>query len=155
MAHAEPTVLRLLKGDTTKGKNPINKNDPSLFMQAEIPQRPGNLRDKEARNEWDRVTKLLDGARILTSVDQKILLIYCNTWSVYREAEKNIVKNGFYETLDNGYPAQNPAVSVMHTARKDLIRLLVELGMTPAARTRIHVLPEAERKMGLAAFDDE
>ncbi len=85
MAHAEPTVLRLLKGDTTKGKHPINTKDPSLKMGAQIPTMPGNLRDKEARNEFTRLTKLLDGAGILCRIDQKSLQIWCDTWSLYRE----------------------------------------------------------------------
>jgi len=71
-------------------------------MKAEIPPRPGNLRDKEARNEWDRVTKLLSGAGILTRIDQRSLLLYCNTWSYYREAEKKINKEGFTLTTHNG-----------------------------------------------------
>ena len=74
--HPTPTALRILTGDTSKGKNPINRNDPSLRMKAEIPPRPQNLRDREARNEWDRTTKLLEDAGIITRIDVKVLLLY-------------------------------------------------------------------------------
>lgn len=41
--------------------------------------------------------------------------------------------------------ARNPAIAIMETARKDLLRLLVEFGMTPSSRTRVQALPNGPK----------
>ena len=145
-----PTALRLLKGDTSKGKDPIPKDDPSLRMKAEVPPMPQNLlRDRVARDEWKRITKLLKGCGILTRVDVRILQLYCDTFSIYREAIKDYSKNGPTIYTSYGNPIQNPAAGVMHKARADMLKYLQELGMTPSARTRVHALPEDQDELSL------
>ena len=88
---------------------------------------------------------MLGGAGILTRLDQRALLVYCNTWSYYREAEKKLSKEGMTLYSHNGSPIQNPSATVMHTARKDLMKLLAEFGMTPSSRTRVHALVEEDK----------
>lgn len=140
-----PTRLRLLTGDTSKGKNPIPKKDPSLRLKAEIPSMPGTLRDRVARDEWKRVTELLKGAGVLTRVDQRVLMLYADAFSVYREAMVDIKANGLTYTSDKGNRLANPMTHVLQTARKDMLRYLQELGMTPAARVRVEALDDAEQ----------
>ncbi len=154
MANPRPTPTRLKILNGNPGQRKINKKDPSLRMRSAIPAKPQLLRDKRAKDEWTRITDMLRGAGIITEVDQKILLMYCNTFSLYREAELDIIKNGMYTTYDSG-PKTNPAVTILHKTRTDIIRMLIEMGLTPSARSRIIALDEGDNpKESLESFLD-
>lgn len=143
-----PTALRVLRGDTSKGKNPIPKHEPRL--PPEVPQPPKSLRDKVARDEWRRVSRVLLDMGVLTRADGNALALFCDCYSLYVEAMAAVARVGLTVTYPSGVVAQNPAVSVAQKARMDMLRFLCEFGLTPASRTRISVLPE--ERDGLEEF---
>ncbi len=115
---------------------------------------PGNLRDKEAREEWKRITELLDGVGIITRVDVKCLLLWCNTWSQYRESDKALVKNGVIMLTNNGSPIQSPHVNIVNNCRATMLKLLAEMGLTPSSRTKVHALPVEMKDKASLFLDD-
>src|SRR5947208_12708378 len=67
--HPTPTRLRLLHGDTSKGKNPINTNEPKVPVGA--PKMPVvGLIDDLAKKKFRSFCKMIDGYGILSTIEQ-------------------------------------------------------------------------------------
>ncbi|MEK6677710.1 MAG: phage terminase small subunit P27 family, partial [Planctomycetota bacterium] len=108
-----------------------------------MPERPPWL-DAEAKAKWDQLVPRLQIMRVLTLIDEDALTQYCRLWSRWRKAEDFIEKNGeMFPIRDDAGKvkcfAQWPQVAIAHRLVQQLIRLEQEFGMTPAARTRIHL----------------
>ena len=135
----KPTRLKLLTGNP--GKRPINSREPQPLKVA--PRCPQWL-TAEARKVWRRMVPLLRGMGVLTAVDGDALTAYCQTHARWKAAEEFLAKHGeVYPIRDDAgrlkCMQQFPQVSI---ARNHLLILRAyqqEFGLTPAARTRIHV----------------
>lgn len=56
------------------------------------------------------------------------------------KAEEQIQKFGLViKSPKSGYPVSNPHVGIANTTLDQMRRFLIEFGMTPASRSRIHV----------------
>jgi len=143
-----PTATKLLNGNP--GHRAINRNEPKF---SGIPTCPKHL-NKGAKTEWRRISAELAASGLLTNVDRAALAAYCTAYSRWVEAEAKVVewglvipvgqtkateKNGQIIPGKPGYPIQNPYVGVANTALEQMRRWAVEFGMTPSARSRIHV----------------
>lgn len=138
----EPTALRILKGDSSKGKTPIPTND--LRLRPEIPAMP-KFRNKRATAAWKRITKMMDGMNVITRVDSLVLEAFCRTWARWEEANEMVDAEG---AVCNG--ERNAWVIVEEKALTSLHRMMIELGLTPAARAK--VFPIGETKDELTEF---
>lgn len=105
--------------------------------------------DKEAKKEWKRIYKELEELNLLTNVDITALAIYCDAYSKYIQANKEIEEKGMFVEYTNKAGAtntiENPAIN---TAKKyaDIIRrMCAEFGLTPSARAKL-TLPKKEEK---------
>lgn len=142
----------------------LAKGNPNRLTKAEIEKRkkaeekltpkkdkikcPSWL-DKEAKKEWRRIYKELEELNLLTNVDITALAIYCDAYSKYIKANKEIEEKGMFVEYTNKAGAtntiENPAIN---TAKKyaDIIRrMCAEFGLTPSARAKL-ALPKAEEK---------
>jgi P27 family predicted phage terminase small subunit len=119
------------------GHRPLNENEP---QPGGIPQCPGHL-DKVARKEWRRISKELIAVGLLTEVDRAALAAYCCAWSRWVAAEERIQDHGLVVKAPSGYPVQNPYVGIANTAMDQMRKFLVEFGLTPASRSRLHAEP--------------
>jgi P27 family predicted phage terminase small subunit len=143
----KPTAAKQLAGNP--GKRPLNRNEPKF---GGVPKCPPHL-DKAAKAEWKRVSKELEAVGLLTSVDRAALAAYCSAWSRWVDAEQNIQKFGtVIKSPKSGFPIQNPYVSVANTALDQMRKFLVEFGMTPSSRSRIHVETPNQDADPFAAF---
>ena len=133
----KPTVLRELAGNP--GGRPLNRREPKPRQRR--PKPPGWL-TAEQLGEWKRLVRILHPTRVLTEADADLLALYCQHHAVWRRANKELDVSGFVITTDKGYPMQSTWLSISMQAAKQMARLLAELGMTPAARTRIQVSEE-------------
>ena len=148
-----PTHLRLVRGNP--GRRPINGNEPSL--KDAIPAPPAELTE-DARREWRRVAKQLKTAGLLTALDRAALSAYCTAVAQWREAERALarmaaldpVTKGMLVKTSNGNPIQNPMLGIANTARRDMVRFAAEFGMTPSARSRVHVDPSEAQKQAVS-----
>lgn len=138
----KPTALKILQGNP--GKRSLNANEP---QPCGIPACPPNL-DTEARKEWKRVSAELLACSLLTSVDRAILAAYCEAWSRWYSATKelrDLAKDKGRSVLviasKNGIAIQNPLIGIINVAADQMRKFSIELGMTPAARSRINVDP--------------
>jgi P27 family predicted phage terminase small subunit len=154
----KPTALRVLQGNP--GKLRLNPNEPKP-AHAPIDLKPPAWLTPAAREVWDRLAPDLRGVGLLTVVDVDVFAAYCATYERWRQAEEFVTKNGLIyvqrEPSTKGadgvlvpgairYIQQYPQVGVAQKALLMLCKLGAELGLTPAARARIHIEPERAGK---------
>lgn len=140
-----PSVMNDLRGNP--GKRGRNHGEPRPGA-VKVPSAPRWLSDG-AKKHWRPVAKALHGCGLLTDVDVMALGMLCEAFAQYAEAREVVEREGMFETTGAGYVYAHPAVGLMKSARADVLKWAREFGMTPAARTRIHV-EVAEEKKSLA-----
>lgn len=138
MRGRKPTPMTIKRLNGNPGKRPLKQQ---LVAPDGIPECPDHL-DEEARKEWLRITRELDSMGILASIDRAALAAYCQVWSRWIDAEKLLADQGVIVKSPSGYAIQNPALSIANKSVEQLHRFSVEFGMTPSARTRIHIEPK-------------
>jgi P27 family predicted phage terminase small subunit len=134
----KPTALKLLAGNP--GKRPMNPSEPTpeAVSPLKIPAPPKVL-DAEGKREWKRVALELAKSGLLTTIDRAALTGYCQSWSQWIEAVCTVRKEGAIVKTPNGFPVQSPWLAIQNKASDQMKKYLVEFGMTPASRSRIHV----------------
>lgn len=134
----KPTAVKELEGNP--GKRALNHAEPQ--PASDKPTCPSHIKG-EARKEWNRISKDLHAAGLLTKIDKAALAIYCQAWERWVEAEEQLKKVGPVVKSPSGYPVLNPFWSVANKAMSQMQKALVEFGMTPSSRSRIHVADTA------------
>jgi P27 family predicted phage terminase small subunit len=149
----KPTRLKILNGNP--GKRPLNDSEPRPPSGA--PTCPAHL-DAEAKKEWRRVAKLLDGMGLLAKTDRAALAGYCVAYSRWVKAELILRDTGeILKAKDSGQPFQNPWLAVANRAQEQMSKYLAEFGLTPSSRVRLHAAPAAPQlspMMRLLADED-
>jgi P27 family predicted phage terminase small subunit len=132
----KPPHLKLLTGNP--GKRPFHKGQPTPKLELSKP--PAHL-DAEAKREWRRVAPQLYECGLLTVLDVDALAIYCASWSMWVEAEKQLEEQGLTVPGRSGTMKANPWLAVANQARRQMLAMAQEFGMTPLSRGRIKVEP--------------
>ncbi len=133
----KPTKLKRLAGTEPRY---INENEPQV--PPSMPECPDFL-DDVAKRQWARLAAKLDGYGIITEIDETTLAAYCEAYSRWSQAVDHVRRNGAIVKLKNSeYPIQNPYLPILTKAFMQMHKMLVELGMSPSSRSRIH----AEKK---------
>ena len=143
-----PTALRLITGNPSG--RPMPKDEPQ--PPEEMPKIPTHL-CKDAKKEWNRIAPVLHNMGVLTQIVKTILAAYCSSYAMWEKAWRALNKmeqeeshaDGLMIETTNGNLIQNPLVGTANKAAKDMISYASELGMTPAARTKIKALPKSEK----------
>lgn len=142
----KPSTLRLLQGK--RGHRPLNSREPK--PETAIPDCPEVVSTlPAAKLKWDELTPKLYRAGILTEVDGDALAAYCTEYAHYVDCENFVRENGSVMTLrdDKGnvkwcQPVPQETLRAKHLEK--MRQLLVEFGMTPSARSRLHATPPKE-----------
>jgi P27 family predicted phage terminase small subunit len=135
--HPTPTPILAARG-SPRAKSRPNEPRPEIAAPT-APKYLGEL----ARLEWRRVVPLLLTMRVLSKSDRGVLAMYATAYGRWVEAERQLATDGIVVKSPNGYPIQNPFLAVANKAMEQTHRFAVELGLTPVARGRLHVAPEA------------
>ena len=130
----KPTAIKILEGNP--GKRPLNDKEPKPEKKA--PRCPSWL-EPDAKTEWKRMAKVLEGLGLLTKVDMSAFAGYCQAYARWKEAEEFLSKHGTIFKTPSGYVQQVPQVSIAQTYLKTMKDFCSEFGLTPAARSRIQV----------------
>lgn len=131
-----PTKLRMLKGNP--GKRPYNEKEPK--PKIELPDPPEHL-NEDAQTEWNRIGPELVKLGIMSSLDTVALAAYCEIYARWVEAGTKLKETGLIVKAKNGYPLQNPYLSIQNTCLLQMRTFLCEFGMTPSSRTKIKANP--------------
>ena len=122
-----------------------------------------------ARREWRYIVAELLKLGTLTVVDGKALAAYCETFALWEQARKEIKANGLtFQTkmvINRKQPdgtvvqeevllgiKRNPAVAIAFEALRSMKAFLVEFGLTPASRSRLHVVAPPKEDDPVATF---
>ncbi|HEY8667796.1 MAG TPA: phage terminase small subunit P27 family [Tepidisphaeraceae bacterium] len=126
-----PTAILALRGSKHAK---ARQSEPQPTKAA--PKCPDHLSDA-AKVEWERMVRLLLPQGMLTVIDGDQLALYCQAYARWAEAERELATGGTVVKSPNGYPIQNPYLSVATTAMKQMAQYLPRFGMTPADRSRV------------------
>lgn len=131
----KPTALRILNGNPSG--RPLNDREPQPKLGK--PRIPDHVQqDDEARREWRRISDSLDEMGLLSTADRAALAAYCISWSRWVDAEEKLRQFGVIVKSPNDYPMPSPYLTIARDAMAQMVRLLTEFGLTPAARTKVH-----------------
>ncbi len=143
-----PTVLRIARGNP--GHRPIADDEPQPSFEFDLSVPEILQDDPDARAEWETKAPLLHRLGLLSEVDLDALVLYCSTFSRWKQAEKQLRKFGMIVTSRrNQYPIVSPYLAISNKAQAQCRALLIEFGLTPVSRARVHVAkkqtPDAQR----------
>jgi P27 family predicted phage terminase small subunit len=130
-----PTALRRAQGNP--GKRAYNHDEP--VAPKGLPTCPGHL-SKAAQDEWDRLAQVLHEMGVVTLVDRAALAAYCQCYGRWVEAEEKLQSTPMLLKTATGYVQQSPWLSISNKQLELMGRYMTELGLTPAARSRIVTL---------------
>lgn len=139
-----PDNVRQLRG------NPGGRPAPSRLKLPPRAPTPPTWFDAEAKAEWKRVVPQLDRMGVLATVDRAILSAYCETWSVYVKARRELRKKGLI--VDD---RKNPLWQIFRESGTQLRELAKELYLTPTARLRSDISEGAPSGSTGPADDEE
>jgi P27 family predicted phage terminase small subunit len=146
-----PSTIKNLRGNP--GKRQINTNEP--VSQPGDPTMPTGLSDA-AQKKWHELLDVLRPMRVLTIADGLNLAAICYTFDVWMSANEDVKTLGVMAkvpvmgrkgTLEEkeviGWIVKkNPAVAVANEALKTMKSYMVEVGLTPASRSKLHIEKE-------------
>jgi len=130
----KPTAIKRANGNP--GRRALNPNEPK--PPASKPTCPSHL-SSAAKTEWRRIAGTLHDMGVVTTVDRAALAAYCQAYGRWVEAEKRLAETPTLLKTPSGYVQQSPWLSVANKQMELMNRYMVELGITPASRSRISV----------------
>lgn len=141
---AQPAALKLVKGrgnGTDSGGRKVAI--PPRFSR--LAPKPPEWLSAEARAEWDRVVPGLTRLDLLKQEDRATLAAYCETWSTYVLAIKDVAERGlsiektFMSKDGNSYEQEipNPSVAIARNEGKELRAWATHYGLTPSAESAL------------------
>ncbi len=128
----KPTRLKLVQG--TPGKRPLPADEPEPDVG--LPPAPAHLSDA-AKAEWDNIGGQLLELGLVTNIDAAALAVYCTAFARWAEAEEKLREFGMITKTPNGGLAQSPYLSIANRAMEQMMKALLEFGMSPSSRTRV------------------
>ncbi len=143
--NAKSLLEHALAGTRRKGAGGAAAAPPPPDPPGGRPIPPKRLKGA-ARAEWALMVDRLELARTLSIVDDAVLYRYCRLHARAERLERQIagLRSLFYRD-HLGNPKVHPAVAQLRSYDQALRGYLVEFGMTPAARTRVHAVAAAEK----------
>ncbi len=148
----KPTALKLLQGNP--GHKKLNDSEPKFSPG--MPEMPKGL-PRAARRLFKRWGQNLMEHGVLTVNDGVALAEACRAQATVEALQKEVDKRGHiietpivvhHRNADSevvGYKVEaNPALSKMYEAQKVLKTFIIEFGLTPSSRSKLHVEKKAE-----------
>lgn len=144
-----PTEWRIINGTARADDRRAAAVQPD--MPQEEPPMPEDL-PEAAQWKWMETIELMRQMGTLSVAYADLLRMYAETWAVYTEASKKVRQLGpaLIEIDRENKKVSvktNPLERVMRQSRQDLVRMEIELGLTPSAKSRL-IIP---KKTGVSA----
>jgi len=144
-----PKPSAIARAEGNPGRRRLNDCEPQ--PRATTPRCPDHL-DALAKKEWKRLVPILRRMRVLTEADGMPLANLCQTWSTWVQAQKKLTEMGILYKSPSGYIQQSPLFSMVTNCIDTVTKLSRELGLTPAARSRMVPQTETEPEDDLWAI---
>jgi len=131
-----PTKVKALRGTLRQHR----RNPAEPMPQPGAPSRPTTL-PAAARPAWRWLVRLLLSMRVITKADGPALLLAACRLTDYLDLSRDVDAHGrtYSTTTTSGSTMyrQRPEVALMSAAWRDAMQALVQLGLTPSARSRV------------------
>lgn len=137
----KPTALKVLHGDFQKNPQRQNHNEPLPDLAS--PDIPETL-DQYGQEEWGRIIKEMTELGVLSRIERSAIEKYCLNYQRERECEDVVKEQGRFFHTEKGDIREHPASKAARDYANQCFRALVEFGMTPCARAKLHVKRKAE-----------
>lgn len=152
MSRRKPEHLKVLEGHDSDESSPcfepIEESPPDF---TEI-LGEGQVAD-EASEEWRRVYRLLKAAGVLAASDAALLEEYALVWARLRDVERTITREGLTVKGYRDSTVKHPLSTVGNAYRQQLRVYIRELGLGPASRRQLDVLPTGQAE-GMDPLDE-
>lgn len=157
-----PASVKNLRGNP--GHRAVNESEPIVNIGDADPVCPVTLHE-DAKKEWNEILPILKRMKVVTAADSKALAAYCHAFHRWQQAEREIERLGIMlgspillDQWEEGKDGEvekvkvlagieykkNPAVGISFEAMKTMKSYLIEFGLTPASRGKLHVEKEKE-----------
>ena len=143
---AKPTNLHILHGTYNVTKHGRDRAGEVQAEPFDFEQQPPPQLSAEARDHWCDVLSALKEANFLGKMDKDGLILYCETWARWVEANMHIETYGMIirSPKDNKTPITSPYFNASLKLGEQLRRLLSEYGMTPVSRVGLKNITDKE-----------
>jgi P27 family predicted phage terminase small subunit len=133
-----PTALKIARGNPGQRKLPAGEPQPSTAIDLCVPAILAD--DPSARAVWEATAPRLHRVGLLTEVDLDALTLYCATFARWQAAERHLQVHGLTVVVGKRKPPiVSPYFAVAMKAQAQCRALLIEFGLTPVSRARVHV----------------
>ena len=143
----KPRQAKIIQGTFRKDRNPGREPMPSVLPTA--PKPPAGM-NRWARRFWKELISELMDQNLVTKIDLVTLEMCCDAYGMYREAKDAIfhprdAKTGkrLRRTLSQYLVGKNsqtmPEMTTMKTGWQLYKVYMIEFGLSPASRNRIHL----------------
>jgi P27 family predicted phage terminase small subunit len=143
-----PTAKAALLG--FPGKRARNLAEPQPPSSPTVPPSPDWIGD-HGRAYWEQQAPIAHQAGLLTELDVAAFAAKAESWDTYRRATIAL-QSGFTHSTPNNGESPKPETAIRKQALADWIRLAIEFGMTPSARSRIRANPPTPHLNPVDAF---
>jgi P27 family predicted phage terminase small subunit len=130
-----PRALKILRGNP--GKRALSPDEPLPDPLAADPV-PHELKDAHARAEWQRLAAGLIACGQVTIADRTLLVGYCLKYGQWLRLEEEVLRRPLTEDAGDTIKA----IRIANQTLEVLIRMAVELGLTPSARSKVTRAPK-------------
>lgn len=137
-----PSAIKILRGTAQPCR--MNKQEP---RPGPLPDAPPKHLSAEAKKHWKESFKLLTKARILTETDGDSLSLFCEVKARWIFAKKMLEEEGMVIVASSGFPIQSPWLQICNKAHEQMLKISIEFGMTPAARTKVNASPDGDKEL--------
>jgi P27 family predicted phage terminase small subunit len=124
-----------------RGRKPLPQSrhaQDAPVVRDGLPRCPPHL-TQVARREWRRLATPLYEVGVLTLADRAALAAYCQAYARWVEAEERLQETPMLLKTPSGYAQQSPWLTIANKQLELMARYMSELGLTPAARSRVAV----------------
>ena len=144
-----PSRLKILMGNP--GKRPLNEDEPQPDALDDFSPPDHIENDELAVRKWDEAVRVLYDMQVMTIADRETLARYCLVWSHWMQMREKCRQFGreimHYEADPNRTDGRlrikwaQPAPWAVDekAARKDLLQLEREFGLTPSSRSQVTI----------------
>jgi P27 family predicted phage terminase small subunit len=150
----KPTILKLTHG--TFREDRANEKEPEVKALDETPKAPSHL-NNFAKNKWKELAPVLAQTKVLSEADLTMLEALCEAYGQYREAQYAVYhykdeetgktkKRSLAQYMSGKNSQTMPEYTAMRQALSMVKTISAEFGLSPATRSRVNAIEEAEAK---------
>lgn len=126
----KPSAIKKLNGNP--GKRKVNQKEPQYGEITHVD--PPTYMKPDGKKVWHSLIGLLIDEGVLQVTDLHVLEVFCNSYAVYRLANRKLNQMGILITTPKGDLKKNPAATLINETTRQMATYGAMLGLDPASR---------------------